>query len=258
MNHKSIDYKIITIAILVIVIIFLQKCQSGATQEAYILKNNLAVSQDSVTHYKTKQGTLVYEKGVLISTSKSLSELNYSLQQEVKQLKKDIDAEPTIIIKEEIVIIHDTVLVENVTTRWLNDSTFNVVFSHDTIYDTIGNSRSIAGSLVSEIRKLDSNKYSVNVTEFMLTEDEMVMHSTLAIGETEDKKLKVYVTSKYPNFNAKSIDAIILDPNIHPELRKLSNNKKFTVGPYIGIGIGQNFTFTPSFGIGLQYSLFKF
>jgi hypothetical protein len=244
------------IAILVIIILFLYKCSGDARKDAFIYENNLKVSQDSVKHYQTKSGNLVSEKGVLIAKNQKMKGINDSLKSHVNDLKKELDVKPSVVIRTVTKIVHDTVYLKNTRTTWMNDSTVLISFVHDTTYDNLGNSRFLSGSVLTQISKLDSVRYSAEIKEFKLERDEMNIVSTLVLGETDDKGLKVSVVSKYPNFKANEIDALILDPKIHPKLRKL-DKRKFGVGPMIGVGVSTN-GISPYIGIGLQYNLIKF
>ena len=138
----------------------------------------------------------------------------------------------------------------------INDSSYIVNFKKDTVYDE-NNSRTLEGEISIGLLVDSISKYNnVKVSNVKLTKDIIDMNATLVLG-TKDKELKVWLESKYPGFEASKIEAVTLDPSIHPELKKL-NNKRYSVGPYIGLGIGQNLSILPTFGIGIQYSIFKF
>ena len=38
----------------------------------------------------------------------------------------------------------------------------------------------------------------------------------------------------------------------------IKKDKKFSVGPFIGYGIGTNFIFQPSIGVSVQYNIIRF
>lgn len=252
-NNKNIPYFIIVA--LVAIIIIMSKCNTDLKQESFIANNNLKVSNDSLVIIKNKYGQEIAERGILISDMKGLKELNYELYKEVEELKKGTGNKPKIIIKTETKIVHDTVFV-NTSITALNDSLYEIDFAYDTTYSG-SNSRTIEGVATIGLVYLDSSKYNlVKSNKFKITKDQMNIDATLAIGE-KDGQLKVWLKSDYPGFSTESIEAVTLDPEIHPELRDL-NKKSFTIGPYIGIGIGQNFTLSPSIGVGVQWAIFKF
>jgi hypothetical protein len=258
-GNKEISNNNLIIAVLIGVILLLAKCNSDNKAEykaqSIISQNNIEVLNDSINTFKTKNGSLINERGILIASKKELKTLNSELYKTVNDLEKEIDGiEPTIVIDYQTSVVHDTVFL-NSNLLVLNDSTYEVNFNKDTIYNE-NNSRKIAGSITIKLLSDTSQFNTVEISEVKLTKDEINMDASLVIGMKDDK-LKVWLSTKYPGFQADQIEAVTLDPNIHPELRKL-NNKKFSVGPYVGFGIGQNFSISPSIGIGIQYGLFKF
>lgn len=252
---KKANIPYLIIGVLIIIIAVMSKCNSDLKEESFIAQNNLKVSNDSLIVIKNKYGQEITERGVLISDMKGLKELNKKLYDEVKKLEKGTGIKTQVLIKTETKIVHDTTYLQSDITA-LNDSLYEIDFSYDTTY-TGTNSRAIKGIATIGLVHLDSSKYNlVKQSSFKLTKDEMNIDATLAIGQ-KDGELKVWLESDYPGFSTESVDAVTLDPEIHPELRQL-NNKKFTVGPYLGIGIGQNFTLSPSIGVGVQWAVFKF
>jgi hypothetical protein len=63
-----------------------------------------------------------------------------------------------------------------------------------------------------------------------------------------------------------SIEGAVIDPHKSEVLKKMFPNKKWSVGPYAGLGIGAGSSFTGapffgpvfSLGVAVQYSWFKF
>tara|TARA_R110000796_G_scaffold44977_2_gene109241 strand:- start:475 stop:1245 length:771 start_codon:yes stop_codon:yes gene_type:complete len=245
--------------LLVGIILLLAKCNSDANSnldaQTIISQNNIEVLNDSIKTIKFNNGTLISERGVLITSKEDLKELNKDLYEDIKDLEKTIpNMKPTVVVKYITKIEHDTTYIKSNIVA-LNDSTYRLKFNKDTTYNE-NNSRHLEGSITINILK-DSSKFdSLDVSKVTISKDIMNMDATLALG-MKDGKLKVWLKTEYPGFQADEIDAVTLDPNIHPELRKL-NNKKFSIGPYVGFGIGQNLSISPSIGIGVQYSLFKF
>jgi len=249
----------VIIGVLIGIILLLVKCNgdkiSKLKQQNLKQQNNIEVLNDSVKSYYTKNGNLIHERGVLISNKKELKELNNELYEEVKELEKTIpNSNQQLVVKYITKIQSDTVYV-NSNILMLNDSTYVVNFKKDTVFSK-NNSRHLEGSLTIDLFN-DTTKFKkLNVSKVKITKDIINMDASLVLGMM-DKKLKVWLKTDYPGFEASQIDAVVLDPNIHPELRKL-NKKKFSVGPHVGIGIGENLSISPTIGIGIQYSLIKF
>lgn len=248
------------IALLVGVILLLVKCNDASRNnleaQSIISKNNIQVLNDSVKYLKGENGQFIAERGVLIADKKSLKDVNSELYNKINDLEESIpNLKPKIVIDYKTKIEHDTVYISS-NLELINDSTYIVNFKKDTIYDE-NNSRELKGEVTIGLSSDSISKYNnVKVSNVKLTKDIINMNATLVLG-TKDNELKVWLESKYPGFEASKIDAVTLDPSIHPELKKL-NNKKYSVGPYFGLGIGQNLSILPTFGIGIQYSIFKF
>jgi hypothetical protein len=76
----------------------------------------------------------------------------------------------------------------------------------------------------------------------------------------------IFVTPKYPGMKITEIEGAVIDPHKSDVLKTMFPNKKWSVGPYVGIGIGAGYGLNgnpiagPVFniGLGVQYSLFKF
>lgn len=253
MNKKNIPYAII--GVLIAIILVLSKCNTDLKSENFIANNNIEVVQDSLTTIENKYGDVYAERGVLITDLKGLKDLNEDLYDEVKKAKKGTNIKPQVVIKYETKVVHDTIDLSTNTIS-LNDSLYKLDFAYDTTY-TGSNSRSIAGNLFIALQQNDSLKYNNLLSKsFQITKDEMNIDATLILGQKEGD-LKVWLKSDYPGFNTDAIEAVTLDPKVHPELRKI-NDKKFSVGPYVGIGVGEGLKLSPSIGVGVQYSIFKF
>jgi len=238
---------------IVLCLLFLLKCSHDSkksVQADLILKNtNIEAMQDSIKTTVLKNGQLVSQKKSMVSELKDLKVYNKSLYKKVNNLAKELKSKPVVYVNAGVKVIHDTVMVNSSVFK-INDSTFKVPFSKDTIY-TLGNERHLAGKLI--IVTTDS---AINVGKFTIDRDELIFNAEILLSEDGDD-LIVSVTSKHPGFNAESITPVVLDPKLHPSLKKL-NNKKFNVGPYFGIGIGTNFTIVPQIGIGLSYKIIQF
>lgn len=257
--NYNIPTKNLFIGVLLIIILFLAKC-SGDINDKYkaqqiISKNNIGVLTDSIKTYKSKNGTLISERGVLIADKKELKELNIGLYEKVEDLEKSIpNMKPQVVIDYQTIIKHDTVYL-NTSLVSNNDSTYTITFTKDTTYSE-GNSRELSGSISINLEADTSKFNNVVVGEVELSKDITHMNATLVLGN-KDGQLKVWMESEYPGFEPSEIDAVTLDPKIHPELRKL-DKKRFSVGPYIGLGLGENLSIKPSIGVGVQYNLIKF
>lgn len=256
----KLSTKNIIIGILILLIVILVKCNRESKNEYQVQniinQNNIEVISDSLKTYKTKNGTLINERGLLISKKEELKNLNYGLYQTVKDLENQIkNIKPQIVIRYKYKIKTDTLYLNSRITA-LNDSTYEINFDKDTIYSE-NNSRHLAGSIIVRLMPDGTYYNDVQISKVKLTKDIINMDAKLVVGMKDDK-LKVWLSTDYPGFDATSIDAVTLDENVHPQIRKLNNKKKFTVGPYIGFGLSKNLELSPSIGFGIQYSIIKF
>lgn len=255
----DIKYTHITIGLLILAILILVKCNSDTSKtykkQQLTSQNNIETLNDSLYQFKAKNGSLITQSRILISDKKDLKSLNKELYKTVRELEKDIqNIKPQVVIKWKTRIVHDTTYI-NPKTLYLNDSTFVLTFRKDTLYDEF-NSRFIEGNFT--INLIDSNsKYNkLRVSDIAITKDETNITASLVLGMKDDK-LSVFLKSDYPGFDIDKVDAVILDEDIHPELRKLNNKKNISIGPYFGLGLGKDFNIQPSIGLGVQYNLIK-
>ena len=245
------------IIVLLIIVVILAKCSSDNNSELkrqkIISENNMEVLNDSIKKIRTSTGHLISEKGVLISDIKNLNSLNEDLYNKYTEIKKEIDdAEPSFIVQYKNKIIHDTVYLHN-ELLFINDSTIQLVFRKDTIYSK-NNSRHLEGIVYAKL-KSDTSRYNkLLIDDVIISRDEMNIEASLILGMKDDK-LKVWLESKYPGFNNNDINSVILDPNIHPELRTIQNNR-LSFGIVLGVGVNTNLSIQPFIGVGYQYRLF--
>lgn len=245
----------IILGIAILVLLFLLKCSHDSKQNIkkdLLLKNyNIEAMQDTVKHYKIKNGESVAEKTSLVTDLKGLKQYNDSLYDRINYLKKELNGRPVVYVNVGAKIVHDTIYMDKSITR-INDSTYLIKFKKDTIYNP-GNEKHIAGRVFIKVK--DS---IIDVGQCTIDRDEMIFKAEIVFTE-KDKKLIASVVSKHPGFNVESIEPVVLDPNLLPEYKKL-NNKRFTIGPQVGFGLSIGKTIQPAFniGIGITYKIISF
>lgn len=238
---------------IVILLLFLLKCShdSNNNLEAdLVLKNyNLEAMKDSAETVTLKYGEISTQKKSLVTSLEDLEKYNDSLANRVKYLKKELDVKPITYVKWKTRIVHDTTYIDSKVTR-IDTNKFLVTFKKDTVYSE-GNSRFLSGRLY-----LNVNGDKLHVGGFTIDRDEMVLDAEIVFSE-KDEEIVVNVISSHPGFNAEQIESVVLDPKLHPELKKL-NNKRFILGPYVGLGFGLDGTIKPQVGVGLTYKIIGF
>lgn len=250
----KIRKKDIIYAGIVILLLFLLKCSHDSKKaiknELVLRDSNIKAMQDSVSTFKLKNGEMASEKLSMVTKLKNLKLYNESLYNRINGLSKQLDSRPIVYVNVGAKIVHDTVEVEKNVSKISSDE-FLIDFKKDTIYSP-GNEKHISGKL--KIFLLDSN--DIKVTDFTIDKDEMVFSAEIVFSE-KNKEIVTSVISDHPGFNAESIQPVTLDPKLHPALKKL-NNKRFILGPQVGIGISYDGKIIPQVGVGLTYKIIGF
>ena len=246
----------LTIVLAIVIILLMRRC-SPSDAEVNTLRQNVFSLSDSIRTYKTKEGTLIYEKGALISENGSLKNLNKSLADEVKYLKDH----PIVIIKTKIVIQNDTVLVPvYITNPVLNfdgSITRELKWDYDKDFGK-GNSRKLSGKLNITV----DTSMNLITTPVHITTDEFSLAITTGMTENKDGLLEIFIKSDYPGFNVTSLDGSLIDPRKSDVLKKYFPPKRWALGLYGGVGpyvdpFNAKIGMGVQLGVGLQYNIIQ-
>ena len=250
---------ILLIAVIAVLCLLLfRQCDSNLDLKSQmsIQNTNLDALKDTVRVQKNKAGEDTYVIKTLLADKKSLEKLN-------KDLKEELDKQ-----KGKVIVIERVVTETKVDTQYVNNylsSYGNNKFSLDWKYDStfsVNNYRKFSGKSFFTVDTIN-NKVLPGITR--IDQDEMGFSFVTGIRE-KDKSLEIFVTPKYPGMKITQIEGAIIDPAKSEALKTMFPNKKFSVGPYVGVGIGAGVgingspIFGPVFniGVGLQYSIIKF
>lgn len=225
---KTKVYGAIIIAIILAFIYYNWKI-SSLEAKLTIAQGNVAALKDTVRVVKTKNGELETVRLALLTDKKGLKQLSDSLYKEYEKEK----GKPRAIIKVPVYIKGDTVVVES----QVIDS--SILWAYDR--EDSGGSRHIAGI---------SNKKTTTITR-----DEISLNLIAGIKEREDKKMEIFVRSKYPGVVFGNIEGAIIDPTT-PIVKPPP--KHFSIGPGIGVMVDPTGSVRYGVGISLQWALFKF
>ena len=247
---------LLMIILLVILFMNIRQCDSISTNRN-TYDQNIAALTDSIRSYKSKNGSLIYEKAALIAEKGSLEKLNSELASEVEYLKDN----PIVIIKYKTQIIRDTIEIPiNPSTpgKWDNGlftQNFNWNLNQD--YDN-GNYRKLSGEFNVNV---DTN-YQLSTSALKLNTDELGIGFTTGLTENEEGLLEIFVRSDYPGFKPTSLDGALIDPKKSKVLQKYFPPKRWGLGVYGGYGFYgdlQNNTFGHGvqLGVGIQYNLIQ-
>lgn len=247
---------IVTIVILLSFVTCGRLKNSELKKENLISINNSNILKDSLIKYKTKSQSLINEKGVLISDMNTLKSINNDLYKDIKKLQKNIPhkVKPIVAVSVESKISNKLDSTKT-TLSVLNDSSYTIEFKKDTSFGN-NNARRLYGNLSVNIYNDNTNIPRLNVGKVYIEKDEIDLSASLLLG-LKDGELKVWLTSDYPGFDASKIDAVTLDPDIHPELKKL-NNKRHSIGFSAILGFTPEMKVVPVVGFGYHFSIKKF
>jgi len=243
--------------IAIVVMLLLRQCnatRSAETREK-MSKANIEALKDSVRYEKDKTGKEVAVKKALLADKKSLEDLNKDLDEEVKKLRGKIIS----IQKIGGTITSDPIVVTNDVIKY-RDGVYGLAWNYDTVYSE-GNYRKFSGEtsvLVDTSRNISSKGTKIKQDELGLT---------LVTGLREkDGALEIYVDPQYPGMKINRIDGAIIDPQKSEAIKKYFPQKKWSIGPILGVGISAGYGVTGkpifgptvTFGVGISYGLFRF
>ena len=259
MENKP-KYSIMSImfgVIILLCILLFRECSvaSSAKDKLNIINHNLDALKDTVRLQKNKSGEDTYVIKTLLADKKNLADLN-------KDLKEELDKQ-----KGKVVYITKTVTKTKVDTHYVNNtlsSYGNNLFSLDWKYDSIfspDNYRKFSGN---SFFKIDTITNKIIPGKTRINTDEIGFSLVTGLRE-KDGSLEIFVTPKYPGMKVTKIEGAVVDPKKSDVLKSMFPNKRFSAGPYLGLGIGGydlngKIIIAPilNVGLGIQYSLFKF
>ena len=196
---------------------------------------------DSLFIYKNKLKEVYKEKEIYVQNIKDLKGQNTLLSNEINKLKDN----PVVVTKTELKVKLDTVLAKSDTIIIQpKDSLYKLKWSkYDNQYYCIEGQTNV---------KSDFSRFETLVTNLELT-----TNLTLDVIE-KNKTLQIIGKTDNPYVNIMNMDGVVLDPSKNPLLKKYYKQKKWSIGPQIGIGVTKDKSIQPYLGIGLQYGIIHF
>lgn len=249
---------ILLLGVGILIAILLQQCNGNRNlrNKLDIKDQNIAALNDSVRVEKDKYDREVFVKKTLMASNKELQDLNADLADEVKALKGKIIYLQSVAAEVEV----DTQYVETTVSVYPGGK-YSLDWALDTTYSP-GNFRSFSGNSFFVWDK-ELGKPIPGMTR--INEDKMGFSFTTGLRE-KDKALEIFITPKYPGMEITDIEGAIIDPQKSDVLKKMFPQKKWYIGPQLGVGVGggYNVTGTPAFGpmiylgVGIGYGVFRF
>jgi len=209
--------------------------------------NQRGIYSDSLTVYKNKLGEEYAAKNTLIMNKNELEKYNKELWKEFKNLKDNPLVLTNTVLKTEIKEIagkHDTTYITpNPDNPDLKDYKFEWSAKDEPWYSMKG---------VTQVTGADVHNFSTKVPEFK-------MNSNLKLNLIENKEnLQVIVKTDNPYINVDDIESVVIDPRKSKTLKSYFPQKKWGIGPQVGVGLTSDLKFRPYIGIGIQYSIINF
>ena len=199
----------------------MQQCISNK----HLYDNNIIALTDTIKYYKGKNKELVASKKMLETSFKNIKYINDSLYNVLKSIGiKNPD---------NVVYIETIIKDEKHDTMWI-DTTSNIKKD----FDFSNKYRILKGYVY--LNRPDTLGLSIE-------QNEAIANFTII-----QKNNNLYITSNNPYIKYNNIIGI------NSKLENKLKTKRFSIGPYIGVGINKDAKIEPTFGIGLTWSLLRF
>lgn len=254
---KRKDIVLLAIVAALCLLLFRQ-CDGNLSLKSQIkLQNlNLDALKDSVRIQKNKTGEATYVRKTLLADKKSLEKLNKDLKDELDKQEGKVIVIEKVVTKTKV----DTHYVNTFLTSYINGN-YSLDWKYDSLF-SVNNYRKFSGKSFFNVDTIN-NKITPGLTR--IDQDEMGFAFITGIRE-KDKALEIFVTPKYPGMKITEIEGAVIDPHKSKVLKNMFPNKKWSVGPYMGIGVGAGYGLNGkpiagpvlNLGLGIQYSWFKF
>lgn len=252
--------KITFIIMIVMIILFWRQCGQAKYEKKKNYQNQKALT-DTLTYLKQENGDLIVQKSTFISNSKDLKDLNSDLSKELDLLKKQ-KSKPKVVIKTKVVYVDKGSVQSNVFNYGNNKYSLGFDYmDSDSIFSIKGKTNFKAYTKIEDGEK---GTLSLDIKPGKTVFDSIRFNIGLTLGVKEDKDGIDRVFAKPSPYTEKikieDIDAVQVEEFYKDKYSKKS--KKFSVGPYVGIGAGTGLNgqvvIRPQVGVGIQWNLFKF
>lgn len=241
------------IVTIIVILLLLKQCEEikDLKTQKKVSELNQRALKDTIRTERTDFGNERFLKNSLLTTNEGLKSLNSELTKEVDKLKGKV----LVVNKIVTVIKTDTHYVNNALNSYYN-SKYGLSWKYDTIFSP-NNYRKISGESFFRIDTTNNNIIPLNTR---LDKDEIGISMVTGIRE-KNNNLEIFVEPRYPNMKVTDIQGAIIDPQKSEVLKKMFPVKKWSVGPYLGVGVSVGKTIlipSVSFGVSIQRALIKF
>lgn len=240
---KKYKSHIVLVIIILLIAINVTQCNSIKLQKDRATQNITALT-DSIHVLVNNANELTYEKAILILDKSQLQQANAELYSALEKEKGKVHQ----LIQAAGNISNPVSDIANVIT-W-SDSTVKMSFQDSTEHSLIKGFTTFS---------LDTSKSTFTFNDVNTTITDNMMRFKLTTGlVTKDGITKIFITPNSPRLIIDEITGAIISDEQIKSLVTPEKNKRFGIGPVVGIGLGTNLQFVPIVGIGLSYALIKF
>lgn len=239
-NFTFKDWLLLIVSILMLFFFF----QARHLNQKLIKANNAFTTELSVYHNKADEEYAAKQLAILEVSE--LKNKNQELYQEIKNLREN----PVVVTKIKTKFKVDTLLLETEHTVTpdpenpsLTQHNFNWHYSHPDNYYAIDGLSTVSS---------DFNSYSTTLNN-------LTVNSKFTVDLVDDKEhLNILVRSDNPYIDVSDINSVVIDPRKSPVIKKYFPQKRWGIGPSIGVGVDKNLHFTPYIGVSLNYNIISF
>ena len=241
---KSLSFKDwLLLLTAVLLLIFFLRCRYLNNK----LLSNEHTYNTEITEYKNKLGEVYKSQQLAILDKDELKKQNNELSDELKKLKDN----PLIITKVDTEFKVDTLVMESekIVEKYIVQEDSVKVYDLHWNYNKEPEYFTICGTT------LVHNDFS----EFTTTLNNLTVNSQMTMDVIDDgKNLQVITKSNNPYVNVTGMQSVMIDPRNSKTLKKYFKQKRWGIGPSIGVGVDKDLKFTPYIGVSLNYNVFSF
>ena len=227
----------------IIILLLLLAIGFGISSRHYYNKSlypTVIYDSDSLEVYKNKIKNEYVAKDMYIQTVDQLKKENGDLYAEIKNLKDH----PIIVTKTKIEFKTDTVYMKS--DSIVSDSVYNNLYwsaeEPNGYYDISGLTRVHSGF----------EDFTTSVSYLRIP-----VEVTLDVIE-KDNNFKFIGITDNPYVSITDFNGAVIDPKTSDVLKKCFKQKRWGIGPQVGIGVSRDLKLSPYIGVGIQYSVFTF
>jgi len=283
---EFLNSKVFLYIIIIAAIIWLTNmCSSNhdAKIDKKIADQNIEALKDSVLMEKKKNGEIKGSKAAFISSLDSLKNLNRGLYKQIKDQKTEVISLSNAVIqlKQDTAILRAKLRSTLDPTIKLNDSTYllgwELRYNWDSLnYDVFKGTTKVEISFNNSSIKVIETKIILNDLPLDSIFSKKLLYDAMAVKQTDTRlvgrtsqisltfgqevvkdKLRIFIQSKYPGFDVKSMEGYFIDPNTDPYIKSLMKKRQWFPGTWnfsLGSSLGYNIlTGKPYFGVGASF-----